>query len=87
MLVANTKEAIDTCTAIFRIWPELMAQVHLPGPFIGENLFHVLAVNRQVGPLHQLRALRLRLRLTLQAHPQAHPQAQAELVPQCTHQI
>ena len=47
MLVANTAAAIDLCTEIFTIWPELMAQAHMPGPFFGENTFHVLAVNRQ----------------------------------------
>ena len=31
MLVANTKAAIDMCTSIYNLWPELMAQSHLPG--------------------------------------------------------
>jgi hypothetical protein len=59
MLVANTKEAVDLVTDIFEIWPELMAQAHLKecdsgGLFVGENLFHVLAVNAQQEALCKL---------------------------------
>ena len=47
MLVANTKGAIDCCMAIYKAWPEMIAVPHLPGFFVGENAFHVLAVNNQ----------------------------------------
>ena len=50
LLVSNTEPAIDLCTSIFEEWPELMAQPHIPSTvdiFVGENLFHVLAVNSQ----------------------------------------
>ena len=54
MLVANNKAAIDVCVEIYTIWPELLAQAHLPGFFIGENALHVLAVNRQEDALCDL---------------------------------
>eukprot|EP00322_Chrysochromulina_rotalis_P000732 CAMPEP_0115884524 /NCGR_PEP_ID=MMETSP0287-20121206/30166_1 /TAXON_ID=412157 /ORGANISM="Chrysochromulina rotalis, Strain UIO044" /LENGTH=897 /DNA_ID=CAMNT_0003340839 /DNA_START=17 /DNA_END=2710 /DNA_ORIENTATION=+ len=54
MLVANTTAALELCTELFTIWPELMAQAHLPGPFMGENTLHVLAVNRQEDTLCDL---------------------------------
>lgn len=64
LLVANTKAAVDLCAAIFEIWPELMAQPHLKdcasgGLFVGENLFHVLAVNNQEPALIKLIKLAL----------------------------
>ena len=52
LLVANTEVAVTLCCDIFEVWPELMAQAHLRGEsgglFMGENLFHCLAVNSQV---------------------------------------
>ena len=47
LLVANTKEAIRLCLALYRLRPALLAQAHGPGPFVGENAFHVAAVNRR----------------------------------------
>ena len=54
MLVANTKGAIDCCMAIYKAWPEMIAVPHLPGFFVGENAFHVLAVNSQEDALCDL---------------------------------
>ena len=59
LLVANTDAAVDLCCSIFEVWPELMAQPHLKecasgGLFVGENLFHVLAVNSQEAALCRL---------------------------------
>lgn len=57
LLVSNTPAAIDVCTRIFEIWPELMAQPHIVGTvnlFVGENLFHVLAANAQEQALVRL---------------------------------
>ena len=47
MLVANTEAALDCVFSIYRAWPEMMAMPHHPGFFVGENAFHVLAVNSQ----------------------------------------
>mmetsp|Transcript_56145 Transcript_56145/g.111449 ORF Transcript_56145/g.111449 Transcript_56145/m.111449 type:complete len:986 (-) Transcript_56145:258-3215(-) len=47
MLVANTTAAIECVMGIYKAWPEMMAMPHHPGFFVGENAFHVLAVNSQ----------------------------------------
>ena len=47
LTVANTPEAIALSLAIYRRRPQLIARAHFPGPFAGENVFHVFAVNRQ----------------------------------------
>ena len=54
MLVANTDAAIDVCMAIYRAWPSMIATPHLPGFFVGENAFHVLAANSQETALCEL---------------------------------
>ena len=54
MLVANSKAAIDCCMAVYRCWPDMIAVPHLPGFFVGENAFHVLAVNSQEDALCEL---------------------------------
>ena len=60
LLVANNKAAIDCVMNVYRAWPEMVAVPHLPGFFVGENAFHVLAVNSQEETLCELiQALRI----------------------------
>jgi hypothetical protein len=54
MLVANNKAAIDCCFSIYNIWSDMIAVPHLPGFFVGENAFHVLAANSQEAKLCEL---------------------------------
>jgi len=54
MLVANNQAAIDTCFTIYSIWSDMIAVPHLPGFFVGENAFHVLAANSQEAKLCEL---------------------------------
>jgi len=39
---------------VYKAWPEMIATPHLPGFFVGENAFHVLAVNSQEATLCEL---------------------------------
>jgi len=32
---------------VYKAWPEMISVPHLPGFFVGENAFHVLAANSQ----------------------------------------
>ncbi len=45
--VANSPEALELLVDLYKLRPNLLVQSHLPGPFVGENAFHVMAVNRQ----------------------------------------
>ena len=45
LFVANTPQAIELCLSIYRVVPKLLAESHHPGPFLGENAFHIAAVN------------------------------------------
>lgn len=47
LLVANTPEVIKLCLELYQKRISLLAQAHHLGPFYGENVFHVLAANRQ----------------------------------------
>ena len=54
MMVSNNQAALDCCMGIYKRWPEMIAVPHLPGFFVGENAFHVLAVNSQEDTLVDL---------------------------------
>ena len=60
LLVANTEEALEICMSSFRRWPETMLQVHAAGPFLGEGVLHVLAVNQHEDKLIELTQLAVR---------------------------
>jgi hypothetical protein len=54
LLVANSRQALDMCLFLYQARPSLLAQSHGSGPFIGENAFHVAAVNRREHLLCQM---------------------------------
>ena len=45
LLVANTEPAVGLCMGLYKADPTLLLQCHAPGPFFGENAYHVLVVN------------------------------------------
>ena len=47
LLIANTDAAVSLVLRLLKQRPELLTQAHGPGPFYGENLLHVLAVNQR----------------------------------------
>jgi len=47
LLIANTDDAVELVLDILKERPELLAQAHADGPFVGENFVHVLAVNQR----------------------------------------
>mmetsp|Transcript_15896 Transcript_15896/g.36188 ORF Transcript_15896/g.36188 Transcript_15896/m.36188 type:complete len:906 (-) Transcript_15896:167-2884(-) len=47
ILLANTAAAVELATALLSARPRLMLQSHVGQPFEGENVLHVLIVNRQ----------------------------------------
>ena len=54
LLVANNQAAIDCVMGVYKEWPDMIAVPHLPGFFVGENAFHVLAANSQEATLCEL---------------------------------
>ena len=48
LLIANTPAALKLVHRLVITWPHLLVQGHRPGPFWGETILHILAVNNRV---------------------------------------
>jgi hypothetical protein len=54
LLLSNTKEAMKQCLALYALRPDMLLQVHFPGPFVGESALHVVAINRREDELCEM---------------------------------
>lgn len=57
LLLANTLPAVELATELLTSRPRLMLQAHVGQPFEGENVLHILIVNRQEHLVCEVRAL------------------------------